>query len=321
MKALQEADEAIAQEQDKPTLDLPSNMELSEDAQSTICTTTTSNSGEEKVYGILGLGLISQLILKQILTNGYRCIVWDIELLQGNIKLSDERISIAKTPGEVIRNSRIIFSFVDFDVKMMIYGNDGVLTSIDSTKGYVEMSHIDHLSSKEISASIEGKGARYIEAGTIYFPGILEKAQGITIMAGNRSLFDECSPLFDSTSSKIFYLGPVVGLATLEKTFISSLCNIMTSAMGESFRIVRQANLNVETFTEIAQICLNHQMERSFELLLNQQEIPLQKMIKEQQYMQREASNYLVSLPITAIATQSLLAMSDQKNVEYNRKD
>lgn len=91
--------------------------------------------------------------------------------------------------------------------------------------------------------------------------------------------------------------------------------------MGESFRIVRQANLNVETFTEIAQICLNHQMERSFELLLNQQEIPLQKMIKEQQYMQREASNYLVSLPITAIATQSLLAMSDQKNVEYNRKD
>lgn len=314
---IKEADEEIAKrkqnqssisQEDNPAVDSTTNSQL-ENSQMDM-----TSHDSMTTYGIIGLGNLSQIMLENFLNSGHDCIIWDIELSKGNIQNPSGRATVATSPGEVIRTADITFCYMDNEKKaaMMVYGADGVLESMTLSKGYVEMSQLDQDTSMRISASIEDKGGRYLEAQTIYFPGLLEKVQGVTFLAGNQSLFNECVSAFSCFSSNVYYFGQV-GVASLTKILLSSLCNNMASAFGESFSLAQRCGLNMNDFAETVNLCLPRQVQPLINLMLSGQDLPNKKMVVEQRHLQKVAFSVDVPTPVLSATTQSLLAkLADQ---------
>ena len=48
--------------------------------------------------------------------------------------------------------------------KDLVFGDDGLVNHIDSSKAFVDMSTVDEYTVKEINKGIKAKGGRYLEA-------------------------------------------------------------------------------------------------------------------------------------------------------------
>lgn len=91
----------------------------------------------------------------------------------------------------------------------MVFGNCGVLSEMDPTKGYVEMTGIDAETSKDIADAINSKGGRYLEAQIQGTKADAEDGSLIILSAGDRSLDEDCQSAFRAMSIKSYYLGMV----------------------------------------------------------------------------------------------------------------
>lgn len=304
MIAKREQNQSFVSQENEAAIDFTTNTEL-ENSQ--------SSDSYKKTFGIIGLGNLTQIMLGKFLSSGHNCIIWDIELAKGNIHNPLDQAVVAQSPGDVIRKADVTFCYMDNDEKanMMVNGIDGVLESMNSSKSYVEMSQIDQATSMQISEKIKRKGGRYLEAQTVYFPGMLEKVQGVTFSAGDSSLSDECMSVFSFFSSNVYYFGQV-GVASLNKILISSLCNSMATAIEESFSLSHRYGLDLDVFAETAKMCLSQQVEPIIDLLLAGHEVPKKKMIQEQQHSQKVALSAGLHTPVLSATTQSLLSKMEQ---------
>ena len=104
----------------------------------------------------------------------------------------------AMTPGDVIAECDITFSCVSDPqaAKDMVFGNCGVLSEINTVKGYVEMTGIDADTSQDIAEAINLKGGRYLEAQVQGSKDESNDGTLVVLVAGDRSLFDDCQSCF-----------------------------------------------------------------------------------------------------------------------------
>merc|ERR1711936_391062 len=161
-------------------------------------------------FGFLGLGIMGAGIVKNLLNSGHSITVWNrtLEKCKDFVKAGAKE---ALTPGDVIAESDITFSCVaDPQVaKDMVFGNCGVLTEINTTKGYVEMTGIDADTSQDIAEAISLKGGRYLEAQVQGSKDQSQDGSLVLLVAGDKSLFDDCQSCFQAMGKNSFYLGEV----------------------------------------------------------------------------------------------------------------
>ena len=109
----------------------------------------------------------------------------------------------ALTPSDVIAECDITFSCVSDPqaAKDMVFGNCGVLSEINTCKGYVEMTGIDADTSQDIAEAINLKGGRYLEAQVQGSKDEANEGTLVVLVAGDRSLFDDCQSCFQAMVS------------------------------------------------------------------------------------------------------------------------
>jgi len=82
-----------------------------------------------------------------------------------------------------------------------------VLQEIDTSKGYVEMTGVDHESSADIAEAVNTKGGRYLEAQIQGSKTEAEEGNLVILAAGDRSLFEDCNSTFQAMGKQSFFLG------------------------------------------------------------------------------------------------------------------
>merc|ERR1711994_895884 len=204
-------------------------------------------------FGFLGLGIMGCGIVKNLLNSGHSITVWNrtAEKRQEFVKAGARE---ALTPGDVIAESDITFSCVSDPqaAKDLVFGNCGVLQEINTTKGYVEMTGIDSDTSQDIAEAISLKGGRYLEA---QIQGSKNQAQDgtlVILVAGDRSLFDDCQSCFQAMGKNSFYLGEV-GNATKMNLVLQTMMGVTLAGLAEGMALADRAGLQqkVEIMTVI----------------------------------------------------------------------
>jgi 3-hydroxyisobutyrate dehydrogenase len=139
-------------------------------------------------FGFLGLGIMGSGIVKNLLNSGHKVIVWNRspEKSQEFVKAGAE---MAITPSDVVGSADITFSCVSDPqaAKDMVFGNCGVLTEMNSSKAYVEMTGIDADTSCDIGEAVTSKGGRYLEAQMQGSKKQAEEGTVVILAAGDRS--------------------------------------------------------------------------------------------------------------------------------------
>ncbi|GFY53904.1 putative oxidoreductase GLYR1 homolog [Trichonephila inaurata madagascariensis] len=180
---------------------------------------TTFFSPTSKKIGFIGMGEMGLSIVKILLTFRCKVIIWN-KTKEKCIECVDAGATIAANPAEVVKSSDIIFGCVadTSAVNAIVFGTDGVLKGFEdfsveanASKGYVELSSVYSQTNEIVAAAIIRKGGKFLEAlmfGTMQFA---EERSLFIISSGDRDLFFDCLPCFNTFAVLSDYIGPSVG--------------------------------------------------------------------------------------------------------------
>ncbi|KAI1286772.1 putative oxidoreductase GLYR1 -like protein [Halotydeus destructor] len=276
-------------------------------------------------FGFIGLGLMGQRLLKNLLNSGHKVTIWNRtpSKCKEFVKAGAEKVT---TPADVVANSDITFSCVadPYAVKELVFGNCGVLAEITSGKGYVEMTSIDAVTSNDISEAIIARGGRYLEAPVISSGKQQSEEGNLTILvAGEKSLFDDCASCFEAISKNAYYLGGSVGDASKMSLVVSMLMGNLIGALAESMALADRTGLSQKDLLEILSLSpLNCQTLISKGKAMIDggfaTEQPLTHMQKDLRLALQLGETYEHPLPITASTNE---VFKHAKHLGYSEHD
>ena len=242
--------DAVSNFLDRPTLNRPASPSLDISTSSQILRDKDIQPSSAS-FGFLGLGIMGSGIVKNLINSGHSVTVWNrtAEKRQEFVKAGAKE---ALTPGDVIAESDITFSCVSDPqaAKDMVFGNCGVLSEINTTKGYVEMTGIDADTSQDIAEAISLKGGRYLEAQV---QGSKEQANDgtlVVLVAGDKSLFDDCQSCFQAMGKFSFHLGEV-GNASRMNLVLQLMSGVALAGLAEGMALADRAGLQQKDILEV----------------------------------------------------------------------
>jgi 3-hydroxyisobutyrate dehydrogenase len=206
-------------------------------------------------FGFLGLGIMGQGIVKNLLNSGHSVTVWNRTPSKCRDFVKAGAIK-GQTPADVVSASDITFTCVSdpHAAKDMVFGNCGVLQEMRPGKGYVEMTTVDTETSVDISEAITMRGGRYIECQMQGSKVQAEEGTLILMAAGDKSLFDDCYSCIQSMSSNSFYLGSVVGSAAKMNLVLQVIHGTVVAGLAEGLALADRAGLRQNDLYEVIEL-------------------------------------------------------------------
>ncbi|GFY40807.1 putative oxidoreductase GLYR1 homolog [Trichonephila inaurata madagascariensis] len=202
--------------------------------------------------GMIGLGMMGQRIIKNLLDSGHDVSVWNRtpEKCKQFVDIGAKQFL---TPAELVLNCDIIFCCVSGPkaVKFVASQVDGILQRFENSeprkKAYVEMTCIDSDTSRVIAECITKRGGRYLEASIIGSILLAEKSSLLMLAAEDRDTFVRC---FAAISKYRCYLSSDVGEASKYTLIQSMLTGTACVGLAETMLVVERLNLSKKSFLE-----------------------------------------------------------------------
>ncbi|XP_030766746.1 putative oxidoreductase GLYR1 homolog [Sitophilus oryzae] len=243
---------AVLERPDSPTVDFASTSELLE---------SKDILPSQKKFGFLGLGIMGQRIVKNLIQSGHHVNVWSRNPEKSKLMkeqadaMSKGTLEIHIAPCDVMKHSDIVFScsFDPTSAKHNVFGNCAVTkegNDILGGKGYVEMTGIDSQTSQEICDEITSKGGRYLEAQLQGSRDEAEEGSLVVLTAGDRSLFIDCQSCFKAMGKTSLYLGEV-GVATKVYLILQLMRGIALVGLAEGLVLADRCGISAKDIVEI----------------------------------------------------------------------
>jgi len=201
--------------------------------------------------GFLGCGIMGKPMALNLITTGHNVSVWN----RSPGKTSELEAAGAKVYGtkkEIVANCDILFACVSDPnaAKDLVFGDDGLVNHIDSSKAFVDMSTVDEYTVKEINKGIKAKGGRYLEAPVSGSKVPAEQGTLLIMCAGDEDLFKECQTCFDAMGKESYYLGDV-GAGARMKLVVNAIMGAQMAALAEGLQLAQKSDLDVNVLHDV----------------------------------------------------------------------
>ncbi|NHV97691.1 MAG: NAD(P)-dependent oxidoreductase [Thaumarchaeota archaeon] len=214
------------------------------------------SSGEKRVVGFAGLGLMGSPMAKNILKNGYPLYVWNRTptKIEDHVKLGAK---VAKSPKELAEKSDVIICMLATPAATedVVFGRNGlqgngILDGFSSGKILIDMSTNLPSVVKKIAESVRKKGGEFVDAPVI--GSVKPATEGtLTILAaGKKEVVDRVKPILETMGKKIWYVGET-GSGCAMKLTMNLHLHIVTGAFAESITFGAKAGLDPALIVEI----------------------------------------------------------------------
>lgn len=204
-------------------------------------------------FGFLGLGIMGNPMVKNLLTAGFKVTVWN---RSGDkcIPLVDAGAAKGASPAAVVKDADITFAMVSDPQasENLCFGPEGVLETIGENKGYVDVSTVDPELSCRISEAISLKGGRFLEAPVSGSKKPAEDGSLVFLCAGDKTLYDEALPALDVMGKKAFYFDKI-GQGAQVKLIINMIMGTMMAAFSEGLALSSKAGIEIPAIIDVLQ--------------------------------------------------------------------
>ncbi|KAJ7514121.1 hypothetical protein O6H91_23G028800 [Diphasiastrum complanatum] len=201
--------------------------------------------------GFLGLGIMGTAMARNLIKHGFNVTVWNRTPAKCE-ELVKEGAAHGRNPADIVKKCNITFAMLaDPDVALsVVFDENGVLEQITSSKGYVDMSTVDSITSSKISKAVTEKGGRFVEAPVSGSKKPAEDGALVILAAGDKLLYEEVIPAFNAMGKKSFYLGDV-GNGAKMKLVVNMIMGSMMTAFSEGLAVADKAGLSQQTLLDI----------------------------------------------------------------------
>jgi len=171
--------------------------------------------------GFLGLGDMGQAIVPRLIAASHTVTGWN-RTKEKAAPLVKRGMLWADSPGEVARQSEIVFSIVTDGaaVRAIALGENGVIAGLRKDAVYVDMSTIAPDASRAVAAEFKKAGLTMLDAPISGTTLTLTQGKASLMVAGDKAAFDRVLSVLLAIGPKVTYIG-AQGLAVQLKVALN----------------------------------------------------------------------------------------------------
>jgi 2-hydroxy-3-oxopropionate reductase len=203
-----------------------------------------------KKIGFIGLGIMGKPMAENLLKAGYSLVVFDVNKAAVN-EVVAYGAEEGKSSKDVAMRSEIVITMLPNSphVKQVIFGENGVIEGAKKGTIIIDMSSIDPMVSREISAKLKEKGIDMLDAPVS--GGEPKAIDGtLSIMAGGPEIiFNEVKEILMVMGDSVVLVGNT-GSGNVTKLANQIIVALNIAAMSEAFVLAAKAGVNAEKLFE-----------------------------------------------------------------------
>ena len=206
----------------------------------------------KKKIGFIGLGIMGKPMSKNLLKAGYSLVIFDFNK-NAVAEVAALGADIGKSGKDVAEKSEIIITMLPNSphVKSALFDVDGIVEGAKPGTIVIDMSSIDPMVSKEISARLKEKKIDFIDAPV---SGGEPKAMDATLsimVGGEEKIFEQVKDILFKLGTSVVLVGDI-GSGNVTKLANQIIVALNIAAMSEAFVLATKAGVNPEkVFTAI----------------------------------------------------------------------
>lgn len=196
--------------------------------------------------GWIGLGDMGQVIIPRLLEADHEVTGWNRTAAKADALIS-KGMAWADSPREVAERSDFVFSMVtNADaVEAIALGEDGVIAGLSEDGVYLDMSTIDPLVSRNVSAAFAERGLTMLDAPLSGSPVTVAQGTASTMVGGERAAYEKVEAVLHDIGSKVSYIGPT-GTAVQMKVAINLTLIVEMVVFCESVALAEKGGVDRE---------------------------------------------------------------------------
>jgi 3-hydroxyisobutyrate dehydrogenase len=204
--------------------------------------------------GYIGLGNMGRPIATNVVEAGYSLIVYDIR--------EEPLKDLAAVGAEVAESSREVGAYSDLvelsvvddeQVESVVLGPGGVLEGAKPGTVIAIHSTIHPDTARKVGEAARPKGVAVLDAAV---SGGAAGARARTLcymVGGERTVFEQCRPVFETSGKHIFYMGGL-GMGAATKAAQQAMTVVHLLAASEGFALAEKAGVDLDAFQELVRV-------------------------------------------------------------------
>ncbi len=198
---------------------------------------------------VLGMGLLGKGFAQNLLAKGHEVRVWNRTRAKA-ASLADGGAEVADSPADAVRGAERVHLILAADDAV-----DGVIEQLHPGlgEGVPIVDHSTNLPARvaERVPRLAADGVRYLSAPVFMGPQNSRDGTGLMLASGDPALVDELESALSTMTGQLLRLGPGADTAAKLKIGGNGLLIMMTSTMGDLFRLADGADLPYEALFQL----------------------------------------------------------------------
>jgi 3-hydroxyisobutyrate dehydrogenase len=258
----------------------------------------------------IGLGNMGRPMAENILKAGHDLTVWNRTRahMEPLVAAGARGVSTVRAAAQEAEVIGLCVSTPDV-VRLIVMGEDGVLSGVRRGAVIVDFSTIDPATSRTVAAACEQAGVAYLDAPVS--GGVTGAAAGTLtiVIGGDAAALERAQPLLQAVGKKIVHVGPS-GAGSTIKLINQLLVGVNLAAVCEAFVLGQRAGVDPQTLFDVLSASAGDSamLRRAIpDFVLKRQFKPgfaVQMLCKDLDLALAVGRDTHTALPITAVARQ-----------------
>ena len=200
---------------------------------------------------MVGLGVMGMPMARNILNSGLDlscCDVnWDsLQTLKGLVP------SLSTVPKKVAKNRNVAITMLPTSdiVEQVIFGDQGLIGSLDSNSLIIDMSTASYNKSMEISARLKDHGHRFVDAPVGRTPREAKTGDLLVMAGGDVDDIKQANDIFEAIGNTTIHAGPI-GSGLKSKLVNNYMAMVNNAVTGETLSFANQVGLDIEATAKL----------------------------------------------------------------------
>lgn len=194
--------------------------------------------------GWIGFGDMGQVIVPRLLDAGHRVRGWNRTIAKTS-RLAGLGMEVAASAADAARGAEVVFSVVTDSgaVRAVALGEGGIIEGLGPDAVYMDMSTIDPLVSREVSAAFAARGLTMLDVPLSGSPVTVRQGKASTMVGGPEEAFARVEPVLRDIGANVSHIGPQ-GTAVQMKVAINLTLIVEMVAFCESVALAEKGGVD-----------------------------------------------------------------------------
>jgi len=204
--------------------------------------------------GLIGVGLVGTALADRFLANDITVIGYDVDddRLDNLERMGGCR---ANNPSEIAQNvSHIVLSLPDTSiVRKVIEGPDGILGSQKRPAYIIDTTTGDPEETIELAQRLANQNISFLDATICGASSQIQKGEGVFMVGGESTAYEECSSLLHLLAKQVFYVGSP-GSGSKAKLATNLVLGLNRLVLAEGMVFAEKLGLPLDTFLKLLKV-------------------------------------------------------------------